>query len=217
MVEETREPTQKTSPDEHKGNHEETEQAPESNHTAQERKDSQANNAHETSPASADEIVELIAPEDIEALKLELAEAQAKANEYLDGWQRSRAEFANFKKRLERDQAQAYQTAAGSVIKRYLEILDDLERALKKRPQNDEGVAWAEGIELIYHKLLASLEAEGLKVMNIEGQLFDPNLHEAITQEESADHQSGQIIEVLQHGYLLGDRVLRPARVRVAK
>jgi molecular chaperone GrpE len=161
--------------------------------------------------------VELIAPEDIEALKLELAEAQAKANEYLDGWQRSRAEFANFKKRLERDQAQAYQTTAGNVIKRYLEILDDLERALKKRPQNGEGAAWAEGIELIYHKLLASLEAEGLKVMNIEGQLFDPNLHEAITQEESADHQSGQIIEVLQHGYLLGDRVLRSARVRVAK
>ncbi len=70
-------------------------------------------------------------------------DSQAKANEYLDGWQRARAEFANYKKRVDREQVQVYQAAAGTIIKRYLEILDDLERALKSRPADGEGAAWA--------------------------------------------------------------------------
>jgi len=154
---------------------------------------------------------------DVEALCLELADARAKADEHLDGWQRARAEFANYKKRIEREQAQVYQTAVGSVVKRYLDVADDLERALKNRPQDGEGAAWANGIELIYRKLLTSLESEGVTTMQAEGQAFDPNLHEAVTSEESDQHESGQIIEVLQQGYLLGDRVLRPAVVRVAR
>jgi molecular chaperone GrpE len=103
------------------------------------------------------------------------------------------------------------------VVKRYLEISDDLERALKNRPQKGEGADWAIGIELIYRKLLSYLESEGVKMMQAEGQMFDPNLHEAVTTEDSPQHQSGQIIEVLQPGYLLGERVLRPAVVRVAR
>lgn len=147
----------------------------------------------------------------------ELEAARAKAEEYLDGWQRARAEFANFKKRVERDQAQVYQNASGSIIKRFIEIVDDLERALKNRPKEAEGAAWAEGIELIYRKFLNILEAEGVQRMDAEGKEFDPNFHEAITQEDSKTHKSGYIIEVVQQGYLLGDRVLRPALVRVAR
>ena len=154
---------------------------------------------------------------EIEALQAELAESRTRADEYLDGWQRSRAEFANYKKRIERDQLAVSQNAAGRIIKRYLEILDDLERALKNRPQEGEGAAWANGIELIYRKFKSILESEGITPMEAEGQQFDPNLHEAITSEESDDHESGQIIEVLQQGYMLGDRVLRPAMVRVAR
>jgi molecular chaperone GrpE len=161
--------------------------------------------------------VAAISGDELSALKQELANIQSKASEYLDGWQRSRAEFANYKKRVEREQAQAYQTAAGSILKRYLDILDDLERALKKRPQEGDGAVWANGIELIYRKFLAILESEGVKQMAAEGDFFDPNLHEAISSEESNHHESGQIIEVLQHGYMLGDRVLRPATVRVAR
>ncbi len=161
--------------------------------------------------------VSTISAEEVEALEKDLAEAQAKASEYLDGWQRSRAEFANYKKRIEREQAQTYQNAAGAVIKRYLDVLDDLERALKSRPQEGEGADWANGIELIYRKLLSYLESEGVKQMASEGDYFDPNLHEAVSSEASDRHESGQIIEVLQHGYLLGDRILRPAAVRVAK
>jgi molecular chaperone GrpE len=155
--------------------------------------------------------------EALEALQGELSEARSKADEYLEGWQRSRAEFANYKKRIEREQEQVYQTAAGAIIKRYLGVLDDLERALKNRPQDGEGASWAQGIELIYRKLLAILESEGVTPMQSEGQMFDPNLHEAIMSEDSDHHESGQIIEVIQPGYWLGEKVLRPAMVRVAR
>lgn len=162
-------------------------------------------------------LAEVAAIEEVEQLKKELEESRSKADEYLDGWQRSRAEFANYKKRVDRDQAQIHQAAAGSIIKRYLEILDDLDRALKNRPQNGDGAGWAAGIELIYRKFMAILDAEGVKVMEAEGKFFDPNQHEAISQSEVPGYESGQIVEVIQKGYLLGDRVLRPALVRVAK
>jgi molecular chaperone GrpE len=162
------------------------------------------------------EIVE-VSKEDRGALEAELSKARSEAAEYLEGWQRARAEFANYKKRVERDQALVYQNAASSVIRRYVEVIDDLERALKNRPQEGEGLAWAGGIELIYRKFLAFLESEGVTQTDPTGEMFDPNLHEAVTSEDSPDHESGQIIEVLQKGYLIGDRVLRPAMVRVAR
>jgi len=165
----------------------------------------------------AEELMEGEALDLVSELQNELTATQAKANEYLDGWQRARADFTNYKKRVEREQAQTYQNAAGNILKRYLGILDDLERALKSRPQDGEGAAWAEGIELIYRKLQSILESEGIQLMEAEGKPFDPNLHEAIMSEDSDQHESGQIIEVLQRGYYLGDRVLRPAMVRVAR
>lgn len=147
----------------------------------------------------------------------QLDEARIQASEYLDGWQRARADFANYKKRVERDQAQAHQTAAGNILKRYLAIVDDLERALRNKPAEGDGALWAEGVDLVYRKMLALLESEGVKPMLAEGQQFDPNLHEAILMEDSDLYESGQITEVLQQGYLLGDKVLRPAMVRVAR
>jgi len=154
---------------------------------------------------------------ELESLKEELSQAQAKANEYLDGWQRAMAEFSNYKKRIEREQTQAQQWATANVIKRYLELFDDLERALKNRPQDNETARWAEGVELIYRKFLNYLENEGVQLIETEGQFFDPNLHEAISQEDHPELESGQIIAVVQQGYRLGERVLRPARVRVAR
>lgn len=154
---------------------------------------------------------------EIEELEQKLSQSQAKANEYLEGWQRSRAEFANYKKRIEREQSQVYQNAAGSILKRQLEIMDDLDRALKNRPTDGEGAAWAGGIELIQRKMMLIFENEGLKVMQPVGEMFDPTLHEAIASEDNENFASGQVIDVLQKGYTLGDRVLRPAMVRVAR
>jgi molecular chaperone GrpE len=142
---------------------------------------------------------------------------EAKADEYLDGWQRARAEFANYKKRINRERERIRQDAIGEVTKRYLPVIDDLERALKNRPEEGEGAEWAEGIELVYRKLLAILESDGIVPMKAEGDTFNPNLHEAIDQAESEEHESDEIIEVIQRGYMIDDRVLRPAMVRIAK
>jgi molecular chaperone GrpE len=153
----------------------------------------------------------------MELMRQEMEAAQTKADEYLDGWQRARAEFANYKRRIDREQTQVYQVATANIIKRFLDILDDLERALKNKPQDEEGEAWAEGIELIYRKFITVLEAEGVKPMEADGEYFDPNLHEAISHEDNEDFDSGQIIEVVKRGYYLEDRILRPAMVRVAR
>jgi len=154
---------------------------------------------------------------ELDGLQQELANTRSKVDEYLDGWQRSRAEFSNYKKRVERDASQTYQQAAGSVLRQFLGIADDLDRALKNRPHKGEGATWSNGIELIYRKLLSALEAEGVTPIQAQGAQFDPAFHEAIMSEQSDEYESGQIIEIVEQGYMLGDRVLRPARVRVAR
>jgi molecular chaperone GrpE len=154
--------------------------------------------------------------EKLDLVKAALEASEAKAAEYLDGWQRAQAEFTNFRKRQERERELMRFEAVGRVVKRYLPIVDDLQRALKDRPTDNNGASWAEGIELIYRKLISILEAEGVTPIKAEGEMFDPNLHEAVVQSESDEHESGQVIEVLQTGYKMGDRVLRPAMVRVA-
>ncbi len=150
---------------------------------------------------------------EVQAIRLELQEALAKAAENLDGWQRALAEFQNYRKRIERDRLTEQASMKGDLIKRVLPVLDDLERALQNRPADD---AWAGGIELIQRKLQAILEAEGVKRIDAEGLPFDPNFHEAISQEPVDDAESGQVVAVMQQGYMLGDRVIRPAQVRVA-
>jgi molecular chaperone GrpE len=150
-------------------------------------------------------------------LQEQLAAAQAKATENLEGWQRSQAEFANYKKRIARDQEMLAADARGRVMKRYLEVMDDLELALKNKPQDGAGAEWATGVELIYRKLVSYLESEGVTRVDSLGQPFDANQHEAVTEEEHPEYASGTVIEVLRPGYLLGERVLRPAAVKVAK
>lgn len=147
----------------------------------------------------------------------ELQQAQDKAKEFFEGWQRERADFANYKKRVDRDQQTLSQNIKGDVIKKYLTILDDLQRAMKARPTEGPAETWANGIELIMRKLQKILEAEGVKRIPAEEEEFDPSRHEAITYEDNPDHKSGEIIEVVQEGYTLGDRVIRPALVRVAR
>ena len=155
--------------------------------------------------------------EEYSALQGQAEKAQAESKEYLDGWQRERAEFTNYRRRMEREQAQATQNITGQIIKRYLVILVDLERALKTRPTEGDGAAWSAGVELIYRKLQSVLESEGVQRIPAEGQPFDPTQHEALMQEDSPNHKSGEVIEVLQQGYKIGDRVLRPALVRIAR
>jgi len=150
----------------------------------------------------------------LEALQSQLAEAEAKVSEYKDGWARSQAEFQNYKKRIERDNELMYASMKGDIIKKVLPALDDLERALQNRRADD---AWANGIELIARKLQNMIESEGVKRIDAKGAAFDPNFHEAISHEPSEEVGSEHVIEVVQNGYMLGERVIRPALVRVAQ
>ena len=135
-----------------------------------------------------------------------------------DSWLRSRAEFDNYKKRVQRDSARTYQDALASTLKIFLSASDDLERALKNKPEGKEVEGWVNGIELIRQKLTNQMKNQGVEYMDIQpGDVFDPNIHEAITQEEHPDFKDGQIIEVVQPGYRISDRIIRPAMVRVAR
>ena len=163
----------------------------------------------ETSPGEAAEV-----RNEVDELEAQLEEALAQAAEYKDGWQRSVADFQNYKRRTDLEKTETYRMAVGSVIKQYLQIVDDLERALEKKP---EGMPWVDGIELIYRKLKTILENEGVKRIEAEGQPFDPNFHEAITQEPVEGVESGTVVSVVTQGYMLGERVIRPAVVRVAQ
>lgn len=160
----------------------------------------------------------VVSEEELEALKAQLAEARSKADEYLDGWKRALADFDNYKKRVERDRVQDIQNIKADIIKQFLPIVDDLELALQNRPTDQVGDAWAGGIELILRKLQAVLQAEGLQQIEAIGQPFDPNFHEAISQEPVDGVESGIVVGVIKNGYTIGDdkRVVRPALVQVA-
>jgi len=169
----------------------------------------------ETQPTAESMPVEGSQPNaEVESLKSQLAEAESKAAEYKDGWARSQAEFQNYKKRIERDNELTYASMKGDIVKKVLPALDDLELALQNRPADD---AWANGIELIVRKLQNMLESEGVKRIEAKGTAFDPNFHEAITHEASEEVESGHVIDVVRNGYMLGERVIRPATVRVAQ
>jgi molecular chaperone GrpE len=172
--------------------------------------------AAETEGLQETEMVK-ITKEELAALQRDLEQARQQAQEYSDGWQRERADFSNYKKRQERENELHNLGFSGNFIKKFLVIEDDLERAIKTCPAQSEGAAWAEGITLITRKLNNILEKEGVQPIPNDIQTFDPTMHEAITHEDSPNHESGQIIEVVQQGYLIGDRVLRPALVRVAR
>jgi molecular chaperone GrpE len=150
----------------------------------------------------------------LESLQAQLAESQAKVQEYLDALQRERADFTNYRRRVEFESGQLSRLASGTTIKKFLAAIDDLERALAHRPADD---VWANGVELVYRKFQAILETEGVTPMQAEGQPFDPNLHEAVMQEPSDSYPPGTVTAVLQQGYMHGDRVLRPAMVKVAQ
>lgn len=170
---------------------------------------------HQTeNPVEGESVVEVPTIAEMERLKGQLSDAQAKTQEYLDALQRERADFVNYRRRTEQENALVGRVASGSTIKKFLSGIDDLERALAHRPVSD---SWADGIELVYRKFLSVLESEGVTRMQAEGQPFNPDFHEAILQEVSDKYEPGTVTAVLQQGYMHGERVLRHALVKVAQ
>ncbi|MCL4261104.1 MAG: nucleotide exchange factor GrpE [Anaerolineales bacterium] len=151
---------------------------------------------------------------EIEALQDQLEETKTKLAESVQGWQRAQADFQNYKKRIERDNELMHASMKSDIVKKILPVLDDLERAIQNRPADD---AWGLGVDLILRKFQNILQAEGIKRIEATGAEFDPNFHEAISHEPSDEVESHHVIEVVQNGYMLGERVIRPALVRVAQ
>ncbi len=149
----------------------------------------------------------------LEQLQAELDKARAQAAEYLDGWQRARAEFINFKKRVEREREDHGQSAYVDVLKKLLPAMDDFNRALDNQPQDLQDHAWAQGIALVGQKFNTIFETYGMREIDPLGEAFDPNLHEAIGVDAGTETESGHVTVVLQKGYVYGDRVVRPALV----
>src|SRR5213593_4204547 len=143
----------------------------------------------------------------------ELAEATRQRDEYLDALQRSQAEFANYKKRVARDQSLLVARAAERLVKELLPVLDDLERALVAANAHEEATL-EEGVCLVHRSLADALAREGLVEVETDGR-FDPHTQEALLTQPSEEAE-GNVIQVLQKGYKLGDRVLRPARVVIS-
>jgi molecular chaperone GrpE len=142
-----------------------------------------------------------------------LAAAEAKAQQHLDDLKRLAAEFDNYRKRVAREQEALSARATERLVKELLPIVDDLERALEAAEQHEEAKL-EEGVRLVQRQLASVLEREGLVEIETNGK-FDPHVHEALLARPD-EAEEGSVIEVLQKGYRLGDRVLRPARVAVA-
>jgi molecular chaperone GrpE len=150
--------------------------------------------------------------EDLATIKRQLEEERQKAESYLANWQRSQADFINYKRRTEQERSDVAKFANAMLILNLLPVLDDLERALATVPTSMAGLTWFDGIRLIHRKLMGILETQGLRAIEAEGQDFDPNLHEAVMHGEG---EEGKVLEELQKGYKLHDRVIRPAMVKV--
>jgi molecular chaperone GrpE len=147
-------------------------------------------------------------------LEEKLAEVERERNEYLNDLKRVAADFDNYRKRVARDQEGLVARAHERLVQELLPVLDDLERALEAAAQHEEAKL-EEGVRLVHRELMKALAREGLVEVETEGQ-FDPHVHEALLSQPS-EQEDGSVIEVLQKGYRLGDRVLRPARVVVSQ
>jgi len=146
-------------------------------------------------------------------LEEQVAALESERDEHLNDLKRVAAEFENYRKRVLRDQESLVARAHERLVKELLPVLDDLERALAAAEEHEEAKL-EEGVRLVQRELAAALQREGLAEIDTDGQ-FDPHVHEALLSQPS-DAEEGSVIEVVQKGYTLGDRVVRPARVVVA-
>ena len=156
--------------------------------------------------AAPDEAVDAV---DVEALKAERDALQ-------DRLLRTAAEFDNYRKRIDRERRDQSESAAAGLLAEVLPVVDNLERALQA-PAGPGAAGYRAGVELIHRQLLDLLRKRGVTPIEALGTDFDPRFHQAVSQETSDAHRDGEVMEEMQRGYMLGDRLLRPAMVKVAK
>jgi molecular chaperone GrpE len=183
--------------------------------------------ADEATPERADEAAPQETPEAQQApegnpglaLQEDPEQVRAERDDYRDRLLRTVAEFDNYRKRVERDRRELLEFGAADLLGELLPVLDDLERALAAAPTGDSASAVAgyrAGVELIQRQLLDLLRKRGVSPIEALGADFDPHVHQAVASEPSDAHRDGEVIEELRRGYKLGERLLRPAMVKVA-
>ena len=184
------------------------------------------NDTNEPIPTSADPTASATASEDpsvdrgesqtVDSADGELAQARRERDDYYDRLLRKTAEFDNYRKRVDRERREQNEWAAADVLKEILGVIDDFERALKAdAPPEAEG--YRAGVELIHRQLLDLLRKRGVTPVDALGTDFDPNIHQAVSYDETPGAREGEVVAEFAKGYRLGDRLLRPALVRVAK
>lgn len=171
--------------------------------------------AEQADEAAAAPEAEIELPEGANLLGL-LIEAQKEAKTNEDGWQRARAEFANYKKRTAKEQRSAFQRGQLDALSSLLTIIDDFDRAFASVPEAISEDPWIGGVSMIQRKFATLLEQYEVEAIDPTGGPFDPNLHQAIGAEDSDEVESGCVIETLQKGYRASEQVLRLALVKVA-
>jgi molecular chaperone GrpE len=144
-----------------------------------------------------------------------IAELQAKLDETENKMLRAQADFDNFKRRSRLDQEAAQKYRAQSLVSEIIPALDNFERALQIEADNDQTKSLLQGMNMVYNQLVQALKNEGVEAINSVGEQFDPHLHQAVMQIEDENYESNSVVEELQKGYKLKDRVIRPAMVKV--
>lgn len=175
--------------------------------------------ANETMPTSENAAVESpeTSVENIsESENPEVTSLRQEAQKNLEGWQRALAEFQNYKRRTEREMSERYQNGTFDVLMNLLSVVDDFERALSSLPDDSKDQPWVSGVSLIHRKLQKMLDDYQVEAIDPVGEMFDPNQHQAIGADDDTDAASGTVTATLQKGYKSGDRILRPALVKVA-
>jgi molecular chaperone GrpE len=170
---------------------------------------------HRRPPPASDEATVAEEASKLSSVQAELAAAQAARDEYLADLQRLAAEYENYRKRAAREQERLIAHAHERLVRELLPVLDDLERALAAAERHEEA-ALVEGLRLVERSLRKALEDEGLAEIETDCP-FDPHVHEALLAQPREDAETGAVLEVVQRGYRLGDKVVRPARVIVAE
>lgn len=155
--------------------------------------------------------------ERLKALEAELEEAKRERGQFKEMLMRTQADLQNLRRRNDEERQEMVWQTYAQVMLKLMPVLDDYQHALNEAEKAEQHSEWVQGIALIHKKLLAILENEGLKRIEAEGNPFDPWEHEAIAQQESAEHSEGTVLSVIKEGYKLRNRVLRPAQVVVAK
>ena len=150
-------------------------------------------------------------------LEKEKAELESQSIDYYERLQRQQAEFDNYRKRTIKEKEELIKYASERILVSMLPIVDNFERAISAAQTNQDFNAFAQGVELIFRQVLGTLDKEGLKPIVAVGQPFDPNLHEAVMQVDSEEYEENTVVEELQKGYLLKEKVIRPSMVKVAR